>query len=87
MIILINWKLRIQNKTTLVSLVLVVISIIYMILDLVGVIPPFAQEKLVDIALAIIDLLALLGIVVDPTTSGITDSARAMGYTEPNKDK
>lgn len=84
---MINWKLRLQNKTTLVSLILMIISIIYMILDLVGIIPPFPQEKIADIAMAVIDVLALLGIIVDPTTSGITDSARAMQYTEPNKEK
>ena len=28
-------------------------------------------------------LLALLGIVVDPTTEGIGDSERALGYDEP----
>lgn len=32
-------------------------------------------------------LLAVLGIFIDPTTAGITDSSRAMKYTAPTKDK
>ena len=32
-------------------------------------------------------LLVILGIVVDPTTAGVGDSHRAMGYEEPYRDK
>ena len=32
---------------------------------------------------AVFALLVILGIVVDPTTEGISDSNRAMSYTEP----
>lgn len=32
-------------------------------------------------------ILAVLGIFIDPTTSGITDSAQVMKYTRPNKSK
>lgn len=30
--------------------------------------------------------VAVLGVFVDPTTEGITDSAQALTYTEPKKD-
>ena len=33
-----------------------------------------------------IDLLFNLGIIIDPTTKGISDSNRAMNYSEPNSD-
>lgn len=82
----INWKLRFQNKTTLVSIVTLVISIVYYALDLFKVIPPFPQEDVVKLATMVIDLLALIGVFVDPTTDGITDSKRAMSYDEPYKD-
>lgn len=84
---MINWKLRFQNKATLTAIVLGVISLVYTILELLDVIPPFPQEKIVTIASMIIDLLVLLGIVVDPTTKGISDSNRAMQYEHPNDDK
>lgn len=80
-----NWKLRFKNKTTLISLIVLIISFVYKILDLCGVIPPFPQEQLVTLASMFIDILCALGIVVDPTTEGIGDSARAMTYSEPKK--
>lgn len=81
-----NWKLRLKNKTTLISLITLVISLVYKVLDLCGVIPPFPAEKLVEIGSIFIDVLCLLGIVVDPTTHGIRDSAQAMTYEEPKKE-
>ena len=42
--------------------------------------------KLQAVVNAVFALLAILGIVVDPTTEGIEDSNRAMSYTEPWKD-
>ena len=41
------------------------------------------QDQLVAVIGTVFALLALLGIVVDPTTEGIGDSERALGYTEP----
>lgn len=32
-------------------------------------------------------VLAVLAVFVDPTTAGLSDSARALGYKAPNKDK
>lgn len=84
---MINWKLRFQNKTTLLAIILAIISFVYYLLDMIGVIPKFDQEQIVKLATMAIDILVLLGIIVDPTTDGITDSARALSYTEPNKDK
>ena len=83
---MINLKLRLKNKTTLVTMVLATISFVYMVLDTIGIVPKFDQDMIVKIALGLIDLLAILGIIVDPTTEGITDSARAMTYETPYND-
>lgn len=32
-------------------------------------------------------VLAVLAVFVDPTTAGLSDSARALGYKTPNRDK
>lgn len=80
----INWKLRFQNKVTLTAIVLAVIALIYQILGIIGVVPAVSQETIVQLAGAVINLLVLLGIVVDPTTEGVNDSERAMTYDEPN---
>lgn len=82
---MINFKLRLQNKTTLVSMILAIISFVYMVLDAFGIIPQFEQELVTKLALGLIDLLVLLGVIIDPTTAGIADSTRAMGYQEPFK--
>ena len=34
----------------------------------------------------VIDLLCLLGIVVDPTTDGVSDSTQALDYSAPKKE-
>ena len=84
---MINWKLRFKNGTTLASIVTLAISIVYYILDLLKIIPPFEQESIVKLAMMIIDFLALIGVFVDPTTAGISDSNRAMTYEKPYEDK
>lgn len=32
-------------------------------------------------------VMAVLAVFVDPTTAGLSDSARALGYKAPNRDK
>lgn len=81
----INWKLRFKNKATLTSLIVLIVSFVYKILDLIGVVPPIPQENLLKVLLLIIDVLAAVGILIDPTTSGIADSDRAMSYINPYK--
>lgn len=83
---MINWKLRLQNKATLWSLIGLIISIVYRILDACHVIPPFSQDFILEIAADVLSVLGLLGVIVDPTTDGIPDSKRAMGYEQPWKD-
>ena len=80
---MINWKLRLQNKTTLTAIILALIAIVYKILDLIGIVPAITQDSVIEVAELIIFLLCLLGIVVDPTTNGIADSERAMNYNKP----
>lgn len=82
----INWILRFQNKATLSAIVLAVIALVYQIMGLVGVVPAVSQNDIVNVAGAIINLLVLLGIVVDPTTSGVSDSEQAMEYEQPKKE-
>ena len=79
----INWKVRIQNKTTLTAIIMVTIALIYQICGLLGIVPPIAESDLVTTAGMIINLLVLLGIVTDPTTAGIKDSQQALTYKEP----
>lgn len=79
----INWKLRIKNKTTLVAILSAVIGLIYQILGVFGIVAPISEEMLYKALGMAINLLVMLGIVVDPTTSGVSDSEKALEYSEP----
>lgn len=41
------------------------------------------QDNLIALVNAVFAVLVILGIVADPTTEGLGDSKRAMGYEEP----
>ena len=77
---IINWKLRLQNKTTLVA----IIGTVLLLFQQLGLKLP---DNSSDIVNTVITLLVLLGVVTDPTTSGISDSTKAMSYAKPKEDK
>ena len=83
----INWKLRFQNKTTLTAIILALVALVYQVLGLFDVVPKISQDELTTVIGMVINLLCLLGIVVDPTTDGVGDSARALTYDTPRADK
>lgn len=79
----INWLLRLKNKATLAALIPVVLGFVYQIAAILGITVPVTQDALMQVLLLILNALVALGVVVDPTTQGIGDSARALAYTEP----
>lgn len=85
---MINWKVRFKNKQFWVHLIPALALLVQAVASLFG----FTLDltTLVGKILAVVDalfvVLALLGIVVDPTTAGVGDSVRAMGYDEPWQD-
>ena len=74
----INWKLRLQNKATLTTIILAIVAFVYQILGLFGVVPSISQDTIINLVGLVINLLVGFGIVVDPTTSGVNDSKLAM---------
>ena len=82
----INWKLRLQNKTTLTTLILAIIAFAYQILGIFGIVPGIDQNTMVNTCGLIINLLVAVGIVVDPTTADMSDSTKALEYTKPKED-
>lgn len=79
----INWKLRLKNKVTLTAIILGVVGIVYKILAMLGIVPPISENDVVEVVMLVIELLVLLGVVVDPTTAGVSDSQQAMNYKQP----
>lgn len=80
---MINWKLRLQNKATLLALASAVIVFAAQVAAALGVELPLTQEQAMGAVTAVLTVLTALGVVVDPTTSGVADSDRAMTYTSP----
>lgn len=83
----INWKVRFKNKVFLTSFISLIVGFVYSILALFDVYPTITKNTLLGIIDQILIFLGLIGVIVDPTTAGIEDSDRAMGYEEPWKDE
>lgn len=83
----INWKVRIKNKTFWLALIPAVLLLAQQVAGLFGVALDFGQikDQLAAIVGTVFTLLAILGIVADPTTAGVGDSEQAMTYTEPKE--
>ncbi len=79
----INWKVRLQNKTFWVTIIPIVAAIVFTILGFFGVVPKVSQNEIVNILMLIVELLSVVGVVIDPTTSGASDSDKALTYETP----
>ena len=85
---MINWKVRIRNKNFWLSLIPSVLLLIQAVAAVFGYTLDFGilSEKLLAVVNAVFVVLAILGVVTDPTTYGISDSQRALTYEAPYKD-
>ena len=82
-----NWKVRFKNKTWLTAFIALIISFVYQVLAMFDIAPVITQDSVIQAANLVLMMLSAMGVLIDPTTTGITDSRRAMSYTEPNKEK
>lgn len=80
----INWKLRIKNKTTFAALIACITAFVYQILGILGIMTPISEAEVTQVISVIINILVTLGVLVDPTTEGTSDSPRALTYSRPN---
>ena len=88
----INWKVRVKNKlwlTALASKTVIMVQAIAAGLHSFGVIHIDLDQidTWLKVGLGMVDAvliyLSFLGLVQDPTTSGVSDSEQAQEYTEP----
>lgn len=82
-----NWLVRIKNKTFWLTMIPAVLLLIQVVAAVFGYTLDFGDlgNKLLAVVNAVFALLAILGIVNDPTTAGVTDSAQALTYQVPKK--
>lgn len=78
----INWIVRIKNKAFWVALIPAILLLIQAIAVVFGLTIDLGDlgDKLLTVINALFAVLAILGVVVDPTTPGAGDSERALTY-------
>ena len=81
----INWKVRFKNKTWLLSFIALVLTFLYNVLSMFDIVPTVTQQEIMDAVTAIQTILAAVGVIIDPTTAGVSDSEKALTYEEPKK--
>lgn len=81
----INWKVRIKNKVFWVAIIPAVLLLAQQICALFGVELEVAwlSDQLIGIVGTVFTVLALVGVVADPTTQGVSDSKQALTYEAP----
>lgn len=84
---MINWKVRFKNKSFWLALIPAVLLLIQAVAAVFGFTLDFGElsDKLLAVVNAVFVVLTILGVVVDPTTEGTGDSARALCYDKPAK--
>lgn len=80
----INWKVRFMHKPFLLAM----FSLVLLLAQQVGAIFGYdltnmMGEQLTSILNTVLSILVLMGVVIDPTTSGLSDSERARMYRRP----
>ncbi len=81
---MINFKARLKNKTFLISGSVLVVALVYRALAIFDVLPQISENQVLELISMGVNILALVGVVVDPTTEGLSDSQRAMTYFTQN---
>ena len=84
----INWKVRLKNKNFWLALVPALALLLQTFLAVFNVQLELGEtiDKLLVFINALFAVFVIVGVVNDPTTAGLTDSSRALNYTEPNED-
>ena len=83
----INWKVRFANKDFWMTFIPAVLLLITVVAEVFGIALDLGDlgNRLLEVVKAVFLLLGILGIVNDPTTSGISDSQQAMTYQKPKE--
>lgn len=85
---MINWTVRFKNKNFWLAVIPAVLLLIQTVAAVFGFTLDLGDigNKLIAVVNAAFGVLVVLGVVVDPTTAGISDSKQARGYNYPKED-
>lgn len=84
----INWTVRIKNKNFWLAVIPAVLLLVQTVAAVFGYSLDLGEigNRLIAVVNAVFGVLVVLGVVVDPTTAGISDSKQARGYNFPKED-
>lgn len=84
---MINWKVRATNKTFWLALVPAFLLLIQAVAQVFNVSLDFTNlnKDLLGVVNALFTVLAIVGVVADPTTKGLSDSTQALTYSKPKE--
>ena len=73
-----NLKIRLKNKTFIITMMTTVIAFVYQLLAQFEIVPKITKDQTMQALMLVVNILAGLGILVDPTTDGVRDSERVL---------
>ena len=79
----INWKVRLRHKPFLIALFALLLLFVQQVAVIFGIDTTFYNEQATELFNTVLAILVLIGVVVDPTTTGTSDSKRALNYDKP----
>lgn len=84
---MINWTVRLKNKAFWTAIIPAVLLVVQAVANVFGYTLDLGDlgNKLLVVVNSVFAVLVITGIVTDPTTQGVSDSSRALSYTEPKQ--
>ncbi|WP_155590362.1 phage holin [Lysinibacillus cavernae] len=80
----INWKVRLQHIPFLLGLFSLLLLLAQQVAAIFGYdLTGAMSEQISSILNTVLSILVLIGVIVDPTTRGTSDSERALMYRRP----
>ena len=82
---MINWKVRLKNRSFWIAIIPALALVAQCVASIFGYTLDLGEQvnKWIALANAVFAVLTIIGVVNDPTTAGIADSAQAMTYETP----
>lgn len=73
-----NLKIRLKNKTFIITMMTTIIAFVYQLLAQFEVVSKITKDQTMQVLMLVVNILVGLGILVDPTTDGVKDSDRVL---------
>ncbi len=82
----VNWKARLHSGPFWMGVISAVVAAVFAIIPMCGVELSVTADQVLNVATLLLMIPASIGIISDPTTKGLSDSAQALTYDKPRAD-